>query len=56
VGDAKRTDGTTVTITDAIGITWSMSADGKSLQVDSIVGITPSTSATYELTLVCHAG
>lgn len=53
VGNVQRTDGTTVTITNAVGILWAMSSDGKSVQVTSLVGITPSTSAQYVLTLVC---
>lgn len=56
VGNVARTNGETVTITDAVGVTWSMSADGKSLQVDSVVGIAPTSSTRYFLTLLCFQG
>ncbi len=39
-----------------VGITWGMSSDGKSLQVLSIVGVTPTTAIKYRLQLVCHQG
>lgn len=56
VGNAYRTDGTAITLSNAVGIVWQMSSDGKSVQVTSLTGITPSTSTPYALTLVCFAG
>ncbi len=56
VGDVTRLDGAAVTLSAAVGITWGMSSDGKSLQVLSIVGVTPSTSIKYRLQLLCFQG
>ncbi len=55
VGNCARVDGTTVTITNAIGITWTM-LNSTTLQVTSVVGITPTATAQYILTLVCFQG
>ncbi len=56
VGNIARLDGSAITLSAAVGITWGMSSDGKSLQVKSIVGVTPSTSAKYVITLICFQG
>lgn len=56
VGNVSLVGGATVSLTTAIGITWSMSTDGKSLQVNSVVGVTPSSTQQYILTLLCIQG
>ncbi len=56
VGNVQRTNGSTVTLTDAVGISWAMSSDGKSLQVTDIAGITPSSSEKYVITLLAFQG
>ncbi len=56
VGNISRLDGAAITLSAAVGITWGMSGDGKSLQVLSIVGVTPSTTIKYKLTLLCFQG
>lgn len=55
VGQVELVSGATVSLTDAIGIRWSYNGQGV-LQIDQIVGITPSTTAKYRLTLVCFTG
>ncbi len=54
VGNVSLTSGADVTLSAALGITWGMSDDGKSIQVDSVFGIAPSTTLKYVLTLICH--
>ncbi len=56
LGDISRVDGAAITLSAAVGITWGMSSDGKSLQVLSIVGVTPSTTIKYRLQLLCFQG
>ncbi len=56
VGNVSLTSGADVTLSAALGITWSMSDDGKSLQVQTVFGITPSTTNKYVLTLICIQG
>jgi len=55
VGDVYRKDGASVTLTDAVGIKWSYNQQGQ-LQVDQVVGITPSSSAVYVVELVAFTG
>lgn len=47
---------TTFTLSSAVQVQWSMSQDGKSLQITGVAGITPSSSTQYALTLICIAG
>lgn len=46
----------TFTLSSAVEIQWAMSVDGKSLQITNIVGLTPTQTSQYVLTLVCIAG
>lgn len=57
VGDVKRSDGTTVTLTDAVFVQWSFNQAGQ-LQLDNVVGLSPAASSSikYKLTLEVKAG
>lgn len=55
VGAVRRTDGSVFTLADAVGVRWSFTQSGE-LQIDQVVGITPTASAKYTLTLVCFTG
>lgn len=55
VGDVKRSDGTSFTLTDAVFVQWSFNQAGQ-LQIDNVVGISPSASVKYKLTLEVKAG
>jgi hypothetical protein len=55
LGQVERTDGTTITLSSAIGIRWSYNGEG-TLQIDQITGITPSSSAKVRVTLICFTG
>lgn len=57
VGDVKRSDGTTVTLTDAVFVQWSFNQAGQ-LQIDNVVGLSPAASSSikYKLTLEVKAG
>lgn len=56
VGDVERVDGATFTLASAVQVQWNMSSDGKSLQISAVVGLTPSPTDQYNLTLLCIAG
>lgn len=56
VGNIRFSNGASLTLSNAVQIQWQMSQDNKSLQVTNIVGVTPSSSSQYILTLVCIAG
>jgi hypothetical protein len=55
VGNVYRSDGTSFTLTDAVQVQWQFNQSGQ-LQIDTVTGITPSTSAKYKLVLECKAG
>lgn len=55
VGDVYRSDGTEITLVDGVAIRWSFNQSGQ-LQIDQVVGISPSTSARYKLELVAFTG
>ena len=56
VGNCVQSSGAAFTLTNAVQVQWSMSSDGKSLQLTNVVGITPSTTTNYILTLLCLTG
>jgi hypothetical protein len=55
VGDVKRSDGVSITLTDAVFVQWSYNQAGQ-LQIDNVVGITATSSIKYKLTLEIKAG
>lgn len=55
VGNCVRKDGVVESLTDAVGIRWSFNQQGQ-LQVDQVVGVTPSASDRYVLELVIFTG
>lgn len=55
VGNISPSTGS-LTLSSAVQIQWQMSLDNKSIQITNIVGVTPTTSVQYTLTLVCIAG
>jgi hypothetical protein len=56
LGNIRLASGAPLTLSSAAQIQWQMSQDNKSLQVTNIVGVTPTSSTQYVLTLVCIAG
>lgn len=56
VGNVRLSTGAAFTLSNAVQVQWQMSSDNKSLQLVNVVGITPSTSSQYILTLICIAG
>lgn len=56
VGNIRLASGASFTLSSAVQVQWQMSSDNKSLQITNIVGVTPTTSSQYILTLVCIAG
>lgn len=55
VGQVELVSGATVSLSSAVGIRWSYNGQGV-LQIDQVLGITPSATAKYRLTLVCFTG
>lgn len=55
VGNVQRSDGTSITLTEAVFVQWSFNQAGQ-LQIDNVVGISPSASVKYKLTLEVKAG
>lgn len=55
IGNLRRTDGSTFTLGAAVSIRWSFTQTGE-LQIDQIIGITPTATAKYTFTLVCFTG
>lgn len=55
VGNVKLTSGS-FTLSSAVSVQWAMSQDNRSLQITNVVGITPTQTNQYVLTLVCIAG
>lgn len=51
VGQVERTDGTSFTLLTAVQLLWSYNQAGQ-LQIDGVVGITPTTTTKYNLRLV----
>lgn len=56
VGNVRLSTGASLTLSSAVQVQWAMSSDNKSLQLTNVVGITPTGSTQYILTLVCIAG
>ncbi len=55
IGNIQAVSGS-VTLSSAIQIQWQMSSNNSALQIINIVGITPTQTSQYVLTLVCIAG
>jgi hypothetical protein len=56
VGNVRLVSGATFTLSSSVQVQWQMSSDNKSLQITNIVGVTPTATIQYYLTLVCIAG
>lgn len=54
VGQVARLDGTAFTVSADVGIQWTFGQNG--LQIINLVGIIPTSSAQYTLTLVAFTG
>lgn len=55
VGNVRPSTSTLV-LTNAVGIQWAMSSSGGALEITNVVGITPTQTDQYTLTLVCIVG
>lgn len=55
VGNVRLVNGTPV-LSAAVQVQWQMNSTNTSLQITNIVGITPTQTAQYILTLICIAG
>jgi hypothetical protein len=51
VGNTTRVDGTPFTLTTSVQVQWSLDTDG-SIIIDNVVGVTPSSTEEYYLTLL----
>lgn len=56
VGNIRLSSGANVSLSAAVQVQWQMSPDNKSLQIINVVGVTPTSSSQYILTLICIAG
>lgn len=48
--------GSAAAASDAVAVQFQMAPSGEALQITGLVGLTPSGSAQYDLTLICIAG
>lgn len=55
VGNVYRSNGANFTLTSAVQVQWSFN-QASQLQIDGVVGITPSASAKYKLVIECKTG
>ncbi len=55
VGNTVKSNGTSLTLTDAVQVQWSFNQAGQ-LQIDSVIGVTPSSAVKYKLTLLILTG
>ena len=55
VGNVYKSDGSSLTLSAACFVQWSFNQSSQ-LQIDSVVGITPSGSTKYKVQLVCLTG
>ena len=55
VGNVARSDGTSFTLSAAVQVQWSFNQAGQ-LQINNVVGITPTATTKYKLLLECKAG
>lgn len=55
VGNVQLEDGV-FTLAGAVQVQWQMSSTNKSLQITNVVGVTPTQTNQYTLTLICIAG
>lgn len=56
VGNIRSPNGASVSLSGAVQVQWQMSSDNKSLQLVNIVGLVPTSSNQYIITLMCIAG
>jgi len=50
VGNVRRTDGTSFVLTNAVQVQWQFNQQGE-LQIDTVVGVTPTASTKYTITI-----
>lgn len=55
VGNAYRSDGTSVTLSSAVYCQWQFNQSSQ-LQIDGVVGISPTDSEKYKVLIVCFTG
>ena len=55
VGNTYRSDGSSFMLTAAVQVQWSFNQAGQ-LQIDRVVGITPTAATKYKLLLECKTG
>lgn len=55
VGNTVLSSGAALTLTDAVQVQWSYNQSAQ-LQIDGVVGVTPTAAAKYKLTLVVLTG
>lgn len=55
VGNTVKSSGDSFTLSAAVQVQWSFNQSGQ-LQIDGIVGVTPSSSVKYKVTLVILTG
>lgn len=55
VGNVYRSDGSSTTLTEAVFLQWNFNQSSQ-LQIDGVVGITPTDAAKYKVLIVCFTG
>lgn len=55
VGNVQRSDGSSFVLANAVQVQWTFNQAGQ-LQIESVVGITPTHATKYKLTLEIKAG
>lgn len=55
VGNCYRSDGASFTLSSAVQVQWQYNQAGQ-LEIDGVVGVTPSSSTKYKLVLQCITG
>lgn len=55
VGNTVKSSGASFTLSSAVQVQWSFNQSGQ-LQIDGVVGITPTSSVKYKVTLVILTG
>ena len=56
VGNVGLSNNASPVITSAVQIQWQMSSDNKSIQITNVIGIVPTNTTQYVLTLICIVG
>lgn len=55
VGNTVKSSGASLTLSNAVQVQWSFNQSGQ-LQIDGVVGITPTSAVKYKVTLVILTG